>query len=160
MGIIRGGFGILGVLVGIVQMPLHTVAEGVVWLPEESIVRAEADGFLRKIAAEPGRMVGPGQLLMVSTDPDLDAEIKADLARVAALKAQYFAQIDDKVQAAMTRRKLEVEQSVLARADERAVGLMSYSGPAGRFVVPALEDLLRRYHKPRDLLLSVLPNHM
>src|SRR5258708_347616 len=157
IAIITAGFAILALLVGVVPMPLHTVAEGVVWLPEESIVRAEADGFLRKIAAEPGRMVGPGQLLMVSTDPDLDAEIKADLARVAALKAQYFAQIDDKVQAAMTRRKLEVEQSVLARADERAVGLMSYSGAAGRFVVPGVEDLLGRYHKRGDVLGFVLP---
>jgi putative peptide zinc metalloprotease protein len=160
IAIITAGFAILALLVGVVPMPLHTVAEGVVWLPEESIVRAEADGFLRKIAAEPGRMVGPGQLLMVSTDPDLDAEIKADLARVAALRAQYFAQIDDKVQAALTRRKLEVEQSVLARADERAVGLMSYSGTAGRFVVPGVEDLLGRYHKRGDVLGFVLPKDL
>jgi putative peptide zinc metalloprotease protein len=105
-------------------------------------------------------MVGPGQLLMVSNDPDLNAEIKADLARVAALKAQYLAQIDDKVQAALTRRKLDVEQSVLARADERAVGLMSYSVTAGRFVVPRVEDLLGRYHKRGDVLGFVLPKDL
>src|SRR5258708_25013715 len=100
IAIITAGFAILALLVGVVPMPLHTVAEGVVWLPEESIVRAEADGFLRKIAAEPGRMVGPGQLLMVSTDTVLDAVIKDYLVRMASLKAQYFAQIDDKEHAA------------------------------------------------------------
>jgi putative peptide zinc metalloprotease protein len=158
---IAAGFAMLALLVGVVPMPLHTVAEGVVWLPEESIVRSETDGFLHEVAAEPGGIVSPGQLLTVSTDPDLDAEIKADRARVAALQAQYLAQqLDDKVQGALTQRKLEVEQSVLARADERAAGLMSYSATTGRFVVPRVEDLRGRYHKRGDVLGFVLPQDL
>jgi putative peptide zinc metalloprotease protein len=161
VAVIATAFASLALVIGVVPLPLHTVAEGIVWLPEESIVRAEIDGFLREIAARPGEMVNPGQLLMVSTDPDLDAEIKADGARVAALQGQYFAeQFDDKVQAALTRRKLEVEQSMLARAGERSANLMSHSDTAGRFVVPRVEDLLGRYHKRGDVLGFVLPEEL
>jgi putative peptide zinc metalloprotease protein len=161
VAVIATGFASLALVIGVLPVPLHTVAEGIVWLPEESIVRAETDGFLRKIAARPGEIVDPGQLLMVSADPELDAEIKAGGARVAALQAQYFAeQFDDKVQAALTRRKLEVEQSMLARAGERSANLISYSGTAGQFVVPRVDDLLGRYHKRGDVLGFVLPEEL
>src|SRR5262249_7280144 len=62
-------------LVGLFPMPLHTMAEGVVWLPEDSIVRAGADGFITNFLAEPGSQVAPGTRLLRSEDSNLDSEV-------------------------------------------------------------------------------------
>ena len=37
-----------------VPMPYHTEAEGIVWLQEEALVRAGANGFISEILVQPG----------------------------------------------------------------------------------------------------------
>src|SRR5437868_5959209 len=59
---------------GLIPLPLHTVAEGVVWLPEESIVRTTADGFVTQLAAQPGSSVAQGTGLLRSDDYDLASD--------------------------------------------------------------------------------------
>ncbi|MFN0038989.1 MAG: PqqD family peptide modification chaperone, partial [Burkholderiales bacterium] len=55
-------------------MPFRTVIEGVVWVRDEGIVRAGADGFVRRVVARPGAMVEIGQVLIECDDPDLLTE--------------------------------------------------------------------------------------
>ena len=43
---------LLGVVL-IVPIPLRTMSQGVIWLPEHSHVRAGADGFVTSMLAEP-----------------------------------------------------------------------------------------------------------
>ncbi len=149
---------LLVAFLGFVPMPLHTVAEGVVWLPEESFVRAGADGFVRKMVVQSGQIVRAGDLLLVSDDPDLDAQITVDRARVEALTAQLMSeQFDDRVRAGLTRRELALEKSSLAEALQRAADLSSHSAMAGAFVAPREEDLPGRYHKRGEVLGYVLP---
>jgi putative peptide zinc metalloprotease protein len=151
----------LALFLGFVPVPLHTVAEGAVWLPEESFVRAGADGFVRRVAAEPGQIVTRGQILVDSTDPDLDAEIKVDQARVDVLTAKYVSQqFDDQVEAGLTRRELVLQQSALAQANSRATDLVAYSRTGGRFTVPRVDDLPERFHKRGDILGYVLPDEI
>jgi putative peptide zinc metalloprotease protein len=42
---------------GFVPMPYRTGAEGVIWIPEESFVRAGAEGFVDEVLARPGQRV-------------------------------------------------------------------------------------------------------
>jgi putative peptide zinc metalloprotease protein len=144
--------------VAFVPIPFHTVAEGVVWLPEQSFVRAGADGFVRAIVARPGERVAPGQLLFASADPDLAAAIGVGKARVAALAAEYRAQqFDDRVQAALTKGQMAIERSSLDDAETRARELDAYSQLAGRFVVRAPDDMRGRYFRRGEVLGYVLP---
>jgi putative peptide zinc metalloprotease protein len=145
-------------LILLAPMPLHTVDEGVVWLPEESIVRADADGFVQRIVATPGRPVGKGALLIESQDPQLSWEIQVDRARVARLKVKVAEfEPSDQVQAGIARRELAIEQSALARAEDRARGLSATSAAGGLFILPSPEDAQGRFYKRGDVLGYVVP---
>src|SRR5262249_4444930 len=45
---------LLAGVIGFVPIPYRTAAEGVIWIPEESIVRAGSDGFIDKVVVAPG----------------------------------------------------------------------------------------------------------
>lgn len=145
-------------LVGVVPTPLHTVAEGVVWLPEESMVRAGADGFVRSLQRPVNSQVGAGEELMARDDPQLEAAIAVAQARVMGLQAKLVSEdFTDRVQASLTRRELKVEQSALADAQARAQRLSARSTSAGRFVLSHPDDIPGRYAKRGEILAYVLP---
>jgi putative peptide zinc metalloprotease protein len=124
-----------------VPVPDRSRAEGVVWLPEQSIVRAGTPGFFRSFAAAPGSTVAPGDLLAVSVDPQLDAQLRTQQARVDELEARYAADfVDDRAAAQIVREQLAHEQKTLARLLERARGLQVHAGAAGRFEVAQPAD--------------------
>ena len=149
----------LAALIGVVPAPLHTVAEGVVWLPEESVVRAGVDGFARQLVQPAGTDVAAGTLLIERADPQLDAVILAADARIAALQATLASEaFTDRVKASITRRELAVELHALADARGRAAGLPVRSAVAGRFVLVHPDDLPGRYAKRGDILGYVLPD--
>jgi len=156
-----GGAAVLVALILVLPVPLHTVAAGVVWLPEESIVRAGVDGFLTRIVATPGRTVAKGALLFESADPQLASNIAVGQARVAssAVKvAQY--EPTDRVQAGLARRELAIEQSSLAHDESLARDLATKAATDGTFIVPAAEDSIGRYYKRGDVIGYVLPRNV
>jgi putative peptide zinc metalloprotease protein len=137
----------------LVPFPLHTNAEGVIWLPEKSLVRAGGEGFVQALRVAPGLAVTSGATLVTSANPELAAEIEVDRARVASAEARLMNdENSDRVQAAITRRELDIERSTLARALERAKDLDITSALDGIFVVPRAEDLPGRYHHRGDLI--------
>ena len=52
-----GGIAVLSAALFLAPVPLHTVSEGVIWLPEESFVRAAADGDFKRLLVAPGEGV-------------------------------------------------------------------------------------------------------
>ena len=74
VGGILAGLIILVVLV--LPLPSLTVAEGVLWAPENSQVYASADGFVKRVVASSGQMVHRGDLLVSCENPDLDAQVE------------------------------------------------------------------------------------
>ena len=60
----------------LVPMPYHSHAEGVVWLPEQAMVRAGANGYFQDFLINPGAAVVKGQALAQSIDPALDAQLR------------------------------------------------------------------------------------
>ena len=139
--------------IALVPMPLRTQAEGVVWLPEEAIVRATANGFHSRFLAAPGAWVKVGDPLVESTDPVLAAQVSVGEGKVAELKATYDAQfVEDKKEAELTRRQIEREEVALARLRERAANLIVSSQAEGRLIVPRAVDLPDRFLRKGDLI--------
>jgi putative peptide zinc metalloprotease protein len=140
-------------LIGFVPLPLHTFAEGVIWVPESSLIRAGGDGFVRELAIQPGQPVVPGTLLLSTDDPELAGEIAVDRGRVAVAEARLMIEEgNDQVQAGITRRELDVERSNLAQALERAAALDIRSPVGGTFLVPRAEDQPGQYHRRGELI--------
>ncbi len=158
--ILAGTAGVLFLLVAVLPLPNRTVAQGVVWLPEQSIVRAGAPGFFRSFEAAPGSLVAPGAVLARSVDPALDAELRLLEARVDELEASYAAEfVADRAGAEIVREQLLHAQAALARAQQRAQGLLVVANTAGRYTVPKASDLPGRHLKQGAVIGYVLGEH-
>ena len=143
--------------VGWVPAPYRTVTEGVVWIPEESLVRSGTEGFVERVAATPGARVRRGDVLIVLRDPEVRARVEVLGARVRELRARYDEQQPvSVVKASIILEELRYAQEDLARAAERAAELTIRSGTEGTFVVPTPEDLPGRFVKKGEQLAYVV----
>ena len=144
-------------LVALVPVPLSTQAEGVIWIPEKSYVRAGTDGFIERILASPGSYVRRGEPLIECSDPLLPAEIKVLESRLRELKTIFDTEIiSDRVKAEMTKEEIEQVTAELERARERAEELIIVSPSSGKLLVPMSEDLPGRFVKRGELLAYVV----
>lgn len=152
-----GVFLMLIVLVWSVPLPYRTQAEGVVWLPEQATLRAQAPGFVSRLAVSPGQHVEAGALLVHSIDPALDAQLGIGEARVAELEATYSKEfVSDRARAEIVREQLHFEQASLARARQRVAGLDAAAQSAGVFTVVQPADMPGRFYRQGEVLGYVL----
>lgn len=138
-------------------MPLRTRVDGVVWLPDQAIVRAGGNGFFQRWRVEPGQRVQPGDALFELDDRQLSAELAVARAKVAEAQARYRAeQFTDQVKALATSRQLAAEQSLLAKLEERAALLVGLAQATGTLVAVQAQDMPGRYLKQGELTGYVL----
>jgi putative peptide zinc metalloprotease protein len=149
-----GGFALACVaFVLAVPMPFHTAAEGVVWLPEQSLVRAGAAGFLTDFIADPGSAVHADQPLLRSSDPALTMQVRAAEARVREQEASYADDaLTDRAKARVTQEKLAHERAHLEQLRQREADLTVPARTDGTFMVPQMDDLGGRHFHKGDLL--------
>ena len=141
-----------------VPMPLHTDAEGVVWLPDDAIVRAGVDGFVTSAWATPGEPVTRGQVVVESTDPELAMKARALRGRETELVAKLDSvRFSDRVEAIVTETELKAVRSQRALAEHRLTLLQTRAGDDGIFVMPDPDDAPGRYLKRGDVVGYLLP---
>ncbi len=129
-------------MIGIVPVPLATLTEGVMWLPEETFVRAGTDGFVERILAEPGKPVKRGDPLVECSDPLLPAQIRLLEAQKREMEAVYDTHaVSDKVKAEIAREEIEHIAVKLEDARERLGDLTIHSSTDGIFILPMADDL-------------------
>ncbi len=146
----------LGVFLGLVPMPSWTHTVGVVWVPEQSRVRAQVDGQVIRLLAEPDSQVGPGEALIEMDDPFLRQEVRLLEARKRELQARLTqAQMQDRSQAQVVREETKVVDADLARARERLDALIVRSQVGGHLVIPGAADLPGRFVRRGELLAYV-----
>ncbi len=132
----------MGVLIVLVPVPLGTLTEGVIWVPEKSFVRAGADGFVEKIIAKPGERVKKGDALIKCSDPLLPAQIRLLEAQKREMEVIYDTHIlSDRVKAEITKEEIRHITARLNDASERAKELMIVSDTDGVFLLPMARDL-------------------
>ncbi|MBN8436483.1 MAG: PqqD family peptide modification chaperone [Candidatus Accumulibacter sp.] len=140
-----------------VPMPLRTHAEGVVWVPENAEVRAAADGFVERLLVPPEASVGSGDLLLVTVDPTLSAEVGQSRARLRQFEVQYASlMFSERVQAAAIQEDLQRERVALARAEEKLDALLVVAAVPGILKLARAQDLPERFVKQGELLGYIL----
>jgi putative peptide zinc metalloprotease protein len=136
-----------------VPIPLHTEAEGVVWLPDQALVRAGVNGSFKRWLIDPGTQVSKGDALLVMANPQLDSELAVAHAKVAEAEARYnIEQFDNPVQAGILFQQLQYEQHTLEQIKERYGHLIVYSNVDGLLTVQKAQDMVGQYFKKGDLL--------
>jgi len=145
--------GSIAAIVLLVPVPLSTLAEGVIWVPEQSFVRAGTDGFVNRIIATPGNQIRSGELLIECSDPLLPANIRVLESRLRELKALYETQVlSDRVKAAVTNEEMKHVKGQLEDARRRADDLTIRSLTDGLFLIPMVQDLPGRFVRRGELL--------
>jgi putative peptide zinc metalloprotease protein len=148
-----GGLALVGSGLFAVPVPLHTLSEGVIWLPEESYVRAADTGFVKAISLQPGSRVSSGDVLVEAEEPELAANVRVLQSQIASLRQRLASeQFTDRVQADITRQEIELKETHLTRAAQRADALRIRSALDGIFLAPVAQDLPGRYAKRGDVL--------
>ncbi len=140
-----------------VPLPYGTVAEGVVWVPERSEVRAATGGIVAQYLTPPDTPVTEDQSLIQLEDASLSPRIAVLEAQREELEIRAAAlRITDRPQAEMLAEQTrDIEGSLVAMSGRRD-DLTVKAAAAGRFIAPDGADLVGRYVRQGDLLGYVL----
>ena len=139
--------------VGFLPMPYRSRAEGVIWVPEEALVRTSVNGFVDRVVAQPGQRVRRGEPLFTLRDEAavaLVSETEAQRRELLARREAHFPV--DQVKAGMVADELRYVEHGLAEARRRVDELTVSAGSDGTFVVAAPENLPGRYVKRGELV--------
>ena len=133
---------LLAGLLFFVPAPLWTMADGVIWLPEQSRVRAGADCFITVILIDHGSTVEQGQPIFVCEAPLLSAEVALLMARLQELQALHTLNAtEDRTEADSLKQDIEAARAELAQARAELDDLLIRSPVSGKLIIPRADDL-------------------
>jgi putative peptide zinc metalloprotease protein len=158
-GLTFGAIAVVVAAVLAVPAPVHSTAEGVIWVPQDAIVRAGTDGFVRAVEAHPGHVVAPGATLFVLEHPVAEAKLAVTEARVRELEAKYTAEwVDDRIAAEVTKYELDQAKASLAREQHRISLETVTANSVGTFnAAHPVDDMVGRYVKDGEVMGYVTP---
>jgi len=144
-------------VVGVFPAPLRTQVEGVLWLPDQAMVRPGTAGNVARLLAEPDSIVEAGEPLFELEDPFLPLRVNLLELRLEELEiTQALYRETDLVRAQNTREQIVEAEENLSRAKERLDMLVVRAPASGRFIVPRAEDLPGRYLRQGEVAAYVL----
>lgn len=152
--------GLLLVLLLGVPVPLHTHAEGVVWLPDHAMLHAQENGFFHTWIATPDQSVKQDQSVYMLDNPALQAELAVDRAKFDEAQAHYDADaFADPAKAQVSGRQLQEAREVWERTQSRVARLIGHAGSTGELIASMPQDMPGHYYKKGELLGYVLAPH-
>lgn len=144
-------------IIFMIPVPLNTVTQGVVWLPEKSHVRANADGFVESVNVKSGTDIAENEPLIATADPLQRAELKLQKAKYNELKARYDSLLaTNKVKADIALEELKLMEGKLERLEEKISEMVMASKVKGTFVLPNSSELEGYFVKQGDPLAYVI----
>ena len=154
--------GVVTAFIFAVPLPYWTRAQGVIWVPQDAQVRADADGFVRRLVVAPGTIVSRGSPLLVAENAELTPRIRVLEAQLDLLAARAQAErVSDHARWNVTREEMAGTRAELAYLRERRDRLTVRSPTSGIFVtaIPP-QDLVGRYLRQGQEIGYVVPAAM
>jgi putative peptide zinc metalloprotease protein len=134
-------------------MPFWTRVDGVIWMPDRAEIRAGVAGTITQVLATPGEYVKIKTELFSSEDPFLLHRVQILIAQERELGSRYQAALStDRVQVDIIAEELENKRTELTQARQQVDKQVITAPAAGRFIVPAAQDMPGRYVKQGQLL--------
>jgi len=158
-----GGGGILllaGLLLFVLPLPLRTLAQGVIWLPEQAAIRAGTDCEVVKVLIPTGQKVHKGEPLLSGSDPFLESKIAVYQARLTELHAKYHGEpLNERVKRRIMLDQIELVEGDLQQLLERQEKLQICSPADGKFVLINDQNLPGHFVKQGELLGFIIAEH-
>ncbi len=147
------GIGLVVFLVGVLPVPLFTIAEGVVWVPEQSRVNAGVDGVITEVVATPQQQVEQDDLLITSVNPDLAVRVKVLEAQLVEYQAKHrISLLKDRSEADILQEEIAQLEKELSRERQRLAALAIRSPRQGRLFLSDPQNLPGRFVHRGDAL--------
>ncbi len=151
--VLAGCFVLLALLLFVVPVPYHTREDGVVWLPEQAILRAGGNGFISAVLAEPGSLLQHGQVVAQGYEPSLQSGIDAQQAKVEEARARYDAAWGvNPAKAGQLDEEMRREQAILDRLLDEAAQLTLRAQSHGVLLMEKPRDLPGRFLRKGDVV--------
>ncbi|MCP3849890.1 MAG: hypothetical protein GY694_06590 [Gammaproteobacteria bacterium] len=145
--------GLFIVLSGFTPIPSYTLTEGVVWLPDEALLKAQQNGFAGSLKIKNNQTVKAGTPVIELHDPFLKTEEKIAKARLNELKSQYRAKrVSSVVEVGIIKEEICVAQSELTHTLEKIKSMSITAFKSGTVFLPDAEDLPGRFIQQGELL--------
>lgn len=141
-----------------VPVPYATISEGIVWVGDQSTVRALGDGIVGAVKVSNGTSVEAGAVLVTLQDPVLSAEHVVLQRQLDELRLRLEAvKIEDVVDANLLREQIRHIEGQLAQNTEQLADLVIKASHAGRFLLTDdADDLPGRFLRRGDVVGYVL----
>ena len=137
----------------LLPLPFYSVHHGVVWLPDEALVRADAAGQIVAVQAAPGQQVAAGAPLLQLDNLALQADLTSAAAQLAQTEAKLRqAAVAEPAKAIALKGELAARQARFDQTQARVAALQLVAGLAGAWVPAAATELTGRTVKRGELL--------
>jgi len=144
-------------LFGFTPIPSYTMAEGVLWQPDEAQVKAQQDGFAGPLEIQNNQLITEGTQVIRLMDPFLLTEEKIARAKVSELESHYRAKrLDRQVKASIIKDAIGVANSELEFIQQKIDSMSIKAFKSGRILLPEADDLPGRFVKKGELLGYIL----
>ena len=153
-----GGPCVLAALALWLPLPYASVTRGVVWLPDEAVVRVPGGCEITRAPLSPGAEVGAGELLFECTDAELVHRERELLARVDELDAHATRLVvSDPASHAGLLAEQRANDAALADVRERIAAGRRLAALDGHFDVVGTSELVGRALARGDIAGYVVP---
>ena len=142
-----------------VPLPHRTLAPGVVWLPDEALVRPGADGFIEQVLVRDGEAVSAGTPLLRLSNEPLRLALRKVEAELQQQRVEQFAALDsDALRAALAADRVAALGAERERLAERVAALEVRAGTTGRAAIDTRRLVVGRHLSQGQVAAHVLPS--
>ena len=160
MGVAGGAMVGLVLLLFVFPMPLWTTTQGVVWLPEQSIIRSGTDCEVQEVLVAREQVVSEGMPLLRGRDPFLEAELAVYRARLKELYAGYNAlPLHERVKRKILMEEIDLVRGDLNQTEEKLEKLLVRSPSRGKFFLINDRNLVGRFVRQGERLGYIVAEH-
>ncbi|MCP5144160.1 MAG: hypothetical protein H6978_04985 [Gammaproteobacteria bacterium] len=156
VAVLAGVVAVIALFAGVMPLPLTTLVQGVATVPENAEVRAGTDMEIVQLLVENGGRVSPGQVIAQAADPGLDAQLKAQTARVRGLEADLLAALSDPIARQDAQQRLDSAAAELADLQRRRQALTITAEAEGRLIIAGEIAAEGRYLAQGEVLAYIL----
>jgi putative peptide zinc metalloprotease protein len=129
-----------------VPLPDATLARGIIWLPDDAMVRAQTPGFVEEVLAQDGQALAPGEPIARLSNLSLETEALDVNGRIAGLWVElHQAYSEDPAKALRVSQQLEAAEAARVRIEQRLQHLVLRAPAAGVLNLPRPQDLQGRF---------------
>jgi len=137
----------------VVPVPFHVVHQGVLWMPDAAMVRAQADGHVMRVLRVGGQPVGSGEALLQLDNPSLLADAQVAAAALAQAQASLRqAQMLHPEQVPGLQQVVTVREARWQERQARLDGLQVRAGLGGHWFPAVVTDWQGRHVRRGEVL--------